>query len=239
MRKYLSLICLILVAMAVFLLRDEGDLLSAGQESAIKSTIHKYVVVIDAGHGGFDPGKVGIGGELEKEINLSIAKLLQKFLELNDCRVIMTRDSDDGLYSSGDKNKKSADMRKRIDIITEAKPDIAISIHQNSFTQESSKGAQVFYHVSSDEGKKLAEIIQEQMKKSLNDGNHRVAKSNDTYYMLKKSVCPLVIVECGFLSNGVEAKLLKDPVYQEKVAWAIHLGVMHYLYEQQESGVEG
>lgn len=239
MRKYLSIICLILVAIAVFFLRDEELWMSTVQESTVQSTIHKHIVVIDAGHGGFDPGKVGIGGELEKEINLSITLKLKKFLELNDCEVILTRETEDGLYSASDNNKKQADMRKRIEIIHEAKPDIAISIHQNSFTQESSKGAQVFYHVKSSQGKKLAEIIQEQLKITLNDGNHRLAKSNDTYYMLKKSECPLVIVECGFLSNRLESQLLKDETYQEKVAWGIHLGVLNYLNNENEINGNG
>lgn len=238
MKKYLSFICLILVAMSVFLLRKENSYVTSGQESANKSTIKKFVVVIDAGHGGFDPGKVGVNGELEKNINLSIAQKLKEFLELNDCEVVMTRATDEGLYSASDSNKKSADMKKRVDIIRETTPDIAISIHQNSFTKESSKGAQVFYHVDSKEGKELAESIQEQLKKTLNDGNRRVAKSNDSYFMLKKSVCPLVIVECGFLSNYTEAKLLMEDAYQEKIAWSIHLGVMNYLNKQTSQSEE-
>ena len=230
MKKYISVICLILVAVAVFLLRDRSYLVNTNNTH--ESVIPTYTVVIDAGHGGFDPGKVGVHGELEKEINLSIAFKLKSLLEQNDCNVIMVRTDDNGLYSAGDANKKSADMRKRIEIIREAKPDIAVSIHQNSFTQESSKGAQVFYHAMSDQGKRLAEIIQEQMKKTLNDGNHRVAKSNTSYYMLKKSECPLVIVECGFLSNEKESRMLTDESYQERVAWAIHLGVMNYLNQK-------
>lgn len=235
MKKYVSLICLILVALSVIFLRNDNYLQSSGQENAVKSVLHKYVVVIDPGHGGFDPGKVGVGGELEKDINLSIALKLKRMLEQNDCQVIMTRETGDGLYSAGDKNKKSADMRKRVEIIAEASPDLAVSIHQNSFTQESSKGAQVFYHVKSAEGKKLAEIIQEQLKLTLNDGNTRIAKSNDTYYMLKKTECPLVICECGFLSNYTESKLLCDDAYQEKVAWAIHLGIMTYLNQKDQN----
>lgn len=234
MKKYFSFICLVLVAVAIFLLRKEDGFISSSQKEAMQSTIKKYVVAIDAGHGGFDPGKIGIKGDLEKDINLSIALKLKTLLEMNDCEVIMTRQTDTGLYDAGDSNKKASDMRKRVEIITQANPDIAISIHQNSFTQESIKGAQVFYHINSSEGKELADIIQEELKNTLNDGNHRVAKSNDTYYMLKKSNCPLVIVECGFLSNYKESELLVNEEYQEKVAWAIHLGIMNYLNHQEK-----
>lgn len=186
-------------------------------------------VVIDAGHGGFDPGKIGVNKVLEKDINLSIAYKLKKFLEQNDIKVIMTREDDNGLYKASDRNKKSVDMSKRVSIINSSDALIAISIHQNSFSQESSRGAQVFYHQNSEQGKILAEILQERVKNTINDGNHRLAKSNTSYYMLRKTRCPLVIVECGFLSNWSEAALLKDDLYQEKMAWAINLGTMEYI----------
>jgi N-acetylmuramoyl-L-alanine amidase len=79
------------------------------------------------------------------------------------------------------------------------------------------------------EGKILAETLQERIKKQINDGNHRLAKENNTYYMLKYSQCPLVIVECGFLSNRKEVELLCDPEYQNKMALAIYLGIIEYL----------
>lgn len=189
-------------------------------------------VVIDAGHGGFDPGKVGVNNALEKEINLSIAYKLKVFLEQNDIKVIMTREDDNGLYENSDKNRKMSDLKKRVSIINSSDAIIAISIHQNSFTQEKYKGTQVFYHQKSDDGKILAEIIQERIKKSLNNDNNRIAKSNDSYYMLKQTKCPLAIVECGFLSNWEEANLLCDDYYQEKMAWAIHLGIMEYINEK-------
>lgn len=229
MKKYLNIVCLILVAISVFLMREKPSYVSSVQESGMKSSVRKYVVVIDPGHGGFDPGKIGINGALEKDINLSIAMKLKNFLELNDCEVIMTRELDEGLDSKGDSSKKASDMRNRVRRIQEVKPDIAISIHQNSFTEQSSKGAQVFFYTKSSEGKEMAEIIQEQLKKSIKDGNHRVSKSNDTYYLFKHVPCPMVIVECGFLSNPKEADQLLDEKYQEKMAWAIHLGVMNYL----------
>lgn len=191
------------------------------------------IVVIDAGHGGMDPGKVGVSGALEKEINLAIAEELKELLEQNDITVVMTRTDDNGLYSETDRNKKSADMRERIRLLTEAAPVLAVSIHQNSFTDSQSRGAQVFYYEGSSEGKRGAELIQETMKRTLADGNHRTAKSNTSYYMLKKSPCPLVIVECGFLSNPQEEQLLVTKEYQRKVAWAVHLGVLEWMTQLQ------
>lgn len=188
-------------------------------------------VVIDAGHGGFDPGKVGINMALEKDINLSIAFKLKTLLEFHDIKVIMTREEDKDLSSSrrSSYEMKREDMKARIDIINSSDAMLAISIHQNSFTQSSVKGAQVFYYVNSDEGRDLAETIQDCLKETIDDGNHRLAKANSTYYLLKASKCPLVIVEGGFLSNRDEAEKLCNDEYQNKIAWAIHLGVLDYL----------
>ena len=190
-------------------------------------------VVIDAGHGGFDPGKVGTAGTLEKDINLAIAQELKELLELNGLRVVMTRETDNGLYEDSDQNKKSADMRARVQLLQDTAPVVAISIHQNSFTDPASRGAQVFYYEGSEKGKRGAEILQYVLKRELADGNRRVQKANTSYYMLKKSPCPLVIVECGFLSNPEEEKLLQNPDYQRKLAWAIHLGVMEWLTDME------
>lgn len=190
---------------------------------------NKKIVVIDPGHGGFDPGKVGVNDVLEKDINLSISQKLKEKLEAEGIEVLMTRSEDCGLYSSTDSNKKRTDMQKRVEIINTSNATIAVSIHQNSFSQESSKGAQVFYHESSEKGKVLGETLQEVIKSEIADGNHRVAKSNDSYYMLRKTQCPLVIVECGFLSNYEEAKLLTEDEYQDKMATAILDGIKKYL----------
>jgi len=198
-------------------------------ESDISKEDKKVTIVIDPGHGGRDPGKVGVNGALEKDINLAISLKLRDLLEENGINVIMTRTEDEGLYSESDSNKKRADLNKRIEIINSSNPLFAISIHQNSFTQESVKGAQVFYYSQSDQGKKLAVILQEQIKEYLKDGNHRKAKANTNYYMLKHTSCPLVIVECGYLSNQREAALLTDPEYQDKMARAIYLGIKKYL----------
>ena len=120
----------------------------------------KPVVVIDAGHGGNDPGKVGINGQLEKDINLKIVQRLKEYLEAADVKVVLTRDSDQGLYNSGDSHKKMADMRRRCEVIDEANPDLVVSIHQNSYHEEYVSGGQVFYYKTSEKGKYLAELLQ-------------------------------------------------------------------------------
>lgn len=186
-------------------------------------------IAIDPGHGSFDPGKIGVNKAEEKGINLSIAYKLKALLEKNNIHVIMTRMDDNCLCDKYDPDKKHGDMSKRISIINSSDALFAISIHQNSFTQESSRGAQVFYYHNSAQGQILAETIQESMKAYLADGNHRLAKANNSYYMLKNTKCPLVIVECGFLSNWKEAELLTTDSYQDKIAWAIHLGILEYL----------
>jgi N-acetylmuramoyl-L-alanine amidase len=199
------------------------------QEGGIDEKHVKVSIVIDPGHGGRDPGKVGVNGALEKDINLAIALRLRDLLEQNDIHVIMTRTEDEGLYSESDSNKKRVDLNNRINIINSSNAVFAISIHQNSFSQENVKGAQVFYHAQSEQGTILAMTLQEKLKETIKDGNHRKAKSNTSYFMLKHTTCPLVIVECGYLSNWTEAALLIEDEYQEKMAWAIHLGIMKHL----------
>lgn len=189
------------------------------------------VVVIDAGHGGADPGKVGESGALEKDINLSIAGKLRTRLEQNGFRVIMTRENDDGLYSENARNKKREDMEARVRVISEEDPDFVVSIHQNSFPDASCKGAQLFYYKDSEDSKKLAEILQKKFSEVLQDGNTRQAKANSDYYLLRKTACPVVIAECGFLSNAAEEALLVSDAYQEKVAEALCLGILQYRSE--------
>lgn len=234
MKKYFNIIFLLFVFLASVLTSDQSIKVMKNMFYSIPNKIQKeqYVIVIDPGHGGRDPGKVGINNALEKDINLSIAFKLKNLLELNDIEVIMTREEDVGLYSDSDSNKKNADLNARVDMIKNNKADMAVSIHQNSFTEEYVKGAQVFYHAQSEKGKQLANIMQEQIVETMADGNHRKAKSNSNYYMLKKTECPFVIVECGYMSNIREAALLCEEEYQEKMAWAIHLAILQFINKE-------
>ncbi len=193
------------------------------------------LVVIDAGHGGSDPGKIGITGSYEKDINLEIARKLQSILEQQNVQVVMTRDDDSELAGT-EGGWKLADMKKRIAIINEAKPDAVISIHQNSYTSPDIHGAQCFYYTDAEEGRELAALLQAQIITSTGQTKIREIKPNSDYYLLKKSSSPTVIVECGFLSNPDEEQLLLDPFYQRKMAWAIHLGVIQYLRKAPSEG---
>lgn len=211
------------------------SMLFVGREAAslVSSTNVKVeqqpCVVIDAGHGGEDPGKVGINGALEKDINLEIALLLKDYLEMNDIRVVMTREDGDGLNDADASNKKVQDMKRRIALIEETAPVLTVSIHQNSYPEEYVQGAQVFYYTGSKQGEQLADSIQKQLVKRLDPENKRQIKANDSYYLLKKTGTPIVIVECGFLSNQEEADKLCTEDYQDRTAWAIHMGIIQYL----------
>ena len=209
-----------LLAMVVMAVKYGSIHVTGSGDAYIKET---PVVVVDAGHGGTDPGKVGVDGSLEKDINLAVAERLKTYLEQDDVKVIMTRETDTGLYSETDSRKKMADMKKRCEIIEESGADLVVSIHQNSYHEESVSGGQVFYYRDSSKGKALAEILQDRFDYVLGDQNRRLPKANANYYLLLHVKCPIVIVECGFLSNRKEAALLNSGEYQDKLAYTIHM----------------
>ena len=162
-------------------------------------------------------------GSLEKDINLAIAKRLKWYLEQSDVEVVMSREDDRGLlrYVS----RKPENVRHENPLREESR----VSIHQNSYHQEDVSGAQVFYYRKSEKGKRLAEILQKRFDYALGDQNRRKAKPNDSYYLLLHVKCPIVIVECGFLSNWKDAALLKTEEYPDRVAYTLHMGIMECL----------
>ncbi len=186
------------------------------------------LVVLDAGHGDTDPGKVGVNEAKEKDINLAIAKKVEGLLKEKGIQVVMTREDDTSLAEEGASNKKIEDMKARVALINKESPRLAVSIHQNSYHEENVSGAQVFYYSHSEEGKAAADVMQKAML-ACNAENTRQAKANDTYYLLKRTEVPTIIVECGFLSNWKEAELLITEEYQDKIAGAICQGILDYL----------
>ncbi len=180
-------------------------------------------IVIDAGHGGWDPGKVRSDGIEEKNINLAIGIKLQKYLEQAGANVFTTRIDDSALSK-----KKIEDLKQRKIIASGEDIDIFVSVHQNSFPKNSVKGAQVFYYKNSESGKALAECIQKKIKEFADLENERIPKANGEYYILKNTKAASVIVECGFLSNEDENVKLNSEEYQQKIAWAIYMGIAEY-----------
>ena len=187
------------------------------------------VIVLDPGHGGSDPGMIGIDGLKEKEFNLAIGMKLKKALEDYGYQVVMTRETDTGLYDEDSQNKKAQDMQKRILLIQKVDPVLTVSIHQNSYEDPAVKGPQVFYYRDSAQGEALAKKIQEKLNENLEVERPREIKGNTTYYLLKRSPGVLNIVECGFLTNPEEAAMLSHEEYQQKVAEAVADGVVQYM----------
>lgn len=203
--------------------------LCAGALAASASTATTgRIVVIDAGHGGVDAGVLGVDTKVkESDINLAIAKQLKGYFAEAGFKVVMTRTSNGGLYGLPTNGFKMRDMKKRKEIIEESAADMVISVHQNSCPLKSRRGGQTFYNAESQTGKALAECIQS----SLNSMEECVRKSSPLagdYYMLRCTENPSVIVECGFLTNGEDEKLLSSSSYQKSVAYAIFKGAVSF-----------
>ncbi|ATW27228.1 N-acetylmuramoyl-L-alanine amidase [Candidatus Formimonas warabiya] len=193
---------------------------------AISWSIANKVIVVDPGHGGIDPGAVGPSGSLEKDINLAIAKRLSLILSQAGAVVIMTRE-DDSSFSP----KKKADLDARIALAEKQQADIFVSIQGNAIKSSRWTGAQTFYHPRSEESKKLAVCIQQEMGRILKNTN-RLARPHTGAYILNQLKIPTVVVEVGFMSNPQEEKMLNDTYYQGKVAWAVYAGIVKYFSEQ-------
>lgn len=212
--------------------------ISKSTTAAFSLPIRGAVVVIDAGHGGRDPGASGGSGLTEEEVNLKIALKLRRLIEQGGGTAIMIREDDSGLYTEGGngrETRKSEDLRNRHAIINSSGADILISIHLNSFPQSQYYGAQTFYLQNDDKSRKLAEGIQNEVIKVLDRGNDRKAKATDSVYILKNNNMPGALIECGFLSNHEEEQLLKDEHYQEKAAWSIFVGIVKYLEAEEKA----
>lgn len=197
-------------------------------------SVSKYngiTIVLDAGHGGRDGGSVGVNGTIEKEINLEYVLALKDKLVKNGFRVELTRKNDDGLYSATAKNKKQSDMNERFKIIEKTNPNLVISIHMNSFTNSSARGAVTYYR----DGDRASEQCANYIQKSLNtycDAKYQNGKVGD-YYMLNCSYYTAVLIECGFISNPEEEQLLNSENYKNLMIDSIYNGILLYFGNNQ------
>lgn len=222
------------LAFAVISIPDYTETVKQAWQAA-----ERPVVVIDPGHGGMDGGAEGSDGTSEKDINLSIALKLMKQLRSEGIRVVMTRQTDEGLYNDDGntaiRTLKTQDMYERKRIIDEADADLTVSIHLNSFTQDTSvKGAQVFYPGEGDEAvaeqsRLAAEIIQSGLNKNINTDKKRSALAKSDVLLLREACGPTIIVECGFLSNSEDLSDLKNKEHQVKITKSLKSSICKYL----------
>ncbi|SEU31009.1 N-acetylmuramoyl-L-alanine amidase CwlD [Paenibacillus sp. NFR01] len=192
------------------------------------------VIAIDAGHGGPDGGAVSREGLIEKDINLSVSLYLRDYLQQAGAIVVLTREGDYDLAQEGTKGyskRKTEDLKQRVRTIEEENADMFISIHMNSVPSSRWSGAQTFFYPNHEGNKVLADLIQEELRKTL-ENTDRVAKTANTIFLLKALKMPAALVEVGFLSNPQESALLGDDVYQRKVATSIYRGVLSYMAKQ-------
>ena len=187
-------------------------------------------VFLDAGHGGRDPGAVGRSGIQEKDITLEITKELHRLFSQVGVYTVLARDADLDLAAEGEsryRTLKERDLWQRVKIANRSSADIYLSIHVNSFPQSIWSGAQTFYYSGNEDSKSLAKAIQSQLALQLGP-NKRSAKPAD-YRVLRSTKMPADVVEVGFVSNPREERLLANPDYQKKMAYAIYLGVVDYF----------
>lgn len=217
---------------ALFLLATVGlfviiALIYSGVVAARVAACNGISIVLDAGHGGRDGGSVGKAGTIEKEINLKYTLALKDKLVKAGYRVELTRKTDDGLYSPTAKNKKQSDMAARFNIIKKANPSLVVSLHMNSFPNSSAHGATTYYRKNDAASQNIANLIQKSLNTYLNSPN-TAAKVGD-FYILNCSYYTAVLVECGFLSNPEEERLLNTNEYMQNLTQAIFAAILLYF----------
>ena len=220
-----------LIAAAIFIAVAASIGLFAGFAAQNAAAINPNMptIVIDAGHGGIDNGVVGIKSKTdEADINLAIARFLKGHFTSAGFNCVMTRTNEAGLYGTSEKGFKARDMQKRKQIISDCNADMVISVHQNYCPLPSKRGGTVFFNPDSSEGKALAMSIQSELNAMESCVKPNEALKGD-YYMLKCTSSPSVIVECGFLSNEEDDKLLNTESHQRAIAYAIFKGAVSYL----------
>lgn len=198
----------------------------AGRNSEAKNFEHSDIkrVIIDPGHGSPDGGAVSANGNVESDINLAIAKKLAEELSERGYDVVMTRDSKNGL----DKKKKT-DMKMRLEIMQKTPADIFVSIHANKFRQSKYRGAEVLYSDNFIQSTLLAQLIMDEIRDIDPQNQTRtISEAEKSLYLMKNATVPSVIVECGFISNPEEEKLLLSKDYQSRMASAICEGIISY-----------
>lgn len=235
-RKRLMFILLILLVLCLVLMYKDREYAELKLQKTMQTNgtpVSNHTVILDAGHGQPDGGAVSSNGVAEEEINLNIVLKLQKLLEQSGCTVILTRSDENGIYDLDEKsirNKKISDIKNRVEISRTEEADCFISIHLNKIPQSEYSGWQTFYQSKNEESKDLAFDIQNNLNYSIQKESKREILALSGKYIMDHVTIPTVTVECGFLSNPEEEKLLQEDDYQENLAWGIYTGIMDYFY---------
>lgn len=240
--EYITFVCLFLllsVGLLFLIYRLGTPGTQVDNETDPPSPSPLRTIILDAGHGGEDGGAIGTvdGREIyEKDINLSVTLMLRDLLETEGFNVILTRETDTLLYDRNTEykgRKKALDLAARLAIGQNSPDATFISIHMNAFPQKQYRGLQVYYSPNHPKSAAIARTIQSQTVKDLQPDNTRAVKQADSnIYLLHHMKCPAVLVECGFLSNEDECRLLCDKEYQEKLAFTLFCAIRQAMTDQ-------
>lgn len=234
--KSLKLIAFILSAAIISMLVFKCIQINAVEPTAAGDI--GRVIILDAGHGGEDPGAIGINGKYEKDLNLDIAITIGEELKSKGYTVIYTRTEDKMLYSPEENIKgmrKISDLKNRCKLTAEYDDCILVSVHMNSYGASKYSGLQVYYADKNEESRALASKIQNSVRKELQPDNHRQIKEGNAMYLLENSSGTAVLIECGFLSNPSECEKLSQKEYQKELSFSIVCGIIEYMNENDGS----
>ena len=234
-KRIIMIICLFFVSLYGFSFKIANEDLTINKKSieTVSTPVTNKVIIVDAGHGTPDEGAESSNGTTEAQINLKIALKLQQLLEQSGCTVLLTRSDENAIYdveSESIRDKKITDIYNRVKIGNESSADIFVSIHLNKIPQEQYYGWQTFYNKGNENSKVLATCIQNNLNTAIQKENKRTPALLNTVYIMKHIEIPITIVECGFLSNPEEEKLLQTDNYQDKLAWGIYNGINEFFY---------
>jgi len=229
-RKYFAWIAVVAAAAVIgaVLLSRFGSAVAVWTAQAPNPT-----VILDAGHGGEDGGALSVSGIRESKVNLEISLRLNDFLNLLGIETKMIRTEDVSVSTEGNSvaQRKVSDIKNRVALVDGTPEALLVSIHQNHFSEEKYRGAQVFY---AENGEELAQLLQSALAQQVDPKNRRQCKKAQDVYLMEHVSCPAVLIECGFLSNYAEEQLLCDASYQKKLAAAIGCCVFNYLEDTNE-----
>ena len=198
---------------------------------------YEKIIIIDPGHGGEDPGAVGVNGKYEKDLNLEISLEIGKIFEEKGYVVIYTRTDDRMLYTEEENVKgirKISDLKNRCKVAERYPEAVFLSVHMNSFGSSRYSGLQVYYSTENDNSLTLANKIQSKVKSEVQPENNRTTKKGKGMYVLENIRNCAVLVECGFLTNEEECEKLSKKEYQKELSFSIVCGIIEYIEEKHQ-----